>query len=47
VVQRFEGTRIADFDEGDFENLGTELAELGRERAGLMAGTADEDAEAG
>ena len=39
--------RLADFDEGDFEDLGPELPEEAGEGAGLVLGAANEDAFAG
>jgi hypothetical protein len=41
-----EGTWWTDFDEWNFENVRAEFAELGGQRAGLMTGSANEDADA-
>jgi hypothetical protein len=43
-VEGLEGTRSANLDEWDFQDLGSELAELHGKRAGLMAGAAYENA---
>jgi hypothetical protein len=39
-IERTEGARLADFDEGNFDHLRAELAEFGGKRSGLMAGAA-------
>ena len=39
--------RRANFDEGNFQNLGAQFAQAGRERAGLMTRPAHQDAESG
>src|SRR5580704_11921622 len=43
-VQRFVGTRRANLNEWNLDDLGAEFAEAGGKCVGLMAGTADQNA---
>ena len=45
-IERLEGTRFADFDERDFQDIGAKLAQSSGKSAGLVTRAADQDANA-
>jgi hypothetical protein len=42
IIQGLVGSRLADFDEGNFQDLRAQVAQSGREGAGLVTGASDQ-----